>query len=79
MLQDRDSVPKAMPSVDHLRRFVSDRLAAAADDILAVFHKAIMEYEAEMDRQRELLDVVREQDLKLCLVGECVDDRHCVR
>lgn len=64
----------AMASVDHLRQFVSDRLAAAAEEILGVFHKAIVEYEAEIDRHRKLLDVVREQDLKLCVIGECVDD-----
>lgn len=64
-----------MPSVDHLRQFVSDRLAAVAEEILGVFHKAIVEYEAELDRHRKLLDVVREQDLKLCVIGECVGDR----
>lgn len=63
----------AMPSVDHLKQFVSDRLAAAAEEIMTVFHKTIVEYEAEMDRHRKLLDVVRMQDLKLCVVGESVD------
>lgn len=63
-----------MASVDHLRQFVNDRLAAAAEEILGVFHKAIVEYEAEIDRHRKLLDVVREQDLKLCVIGECIDD-----
>lgn len=44
-----------MSSVEHLKQFVSDRLAAAAEEIFAVFHHAIVEYEEELER-RKLFD-----------------------
>ncbi|XP_053726798.1 zinc finger protein 8-like [Synchiropus splendidus] len=46
-------------SVQNLRRFVSDRLAAAAQEILGMFEQTITALEQEVDRQRRLLDVVR--------------------
>ncbi|XP_041654500.1 zinc finger protein OZF-like [Cheilinus undulatus] len=45
-------------STENLRGFVIERLTAAAEDIFGVFQRTIVEYEAEIDRQRRLLDIV---------------------
>ena len=45
-----------MSSVQCLREFVHERLTAAAEEILGVFLKTIIDYEEEIDRQRKLLD-----------------------
>ncbi|KAG7490722.1 zinc finger 664-like [Solea senegalensis] len=47
-----------MSSVLCFRKFVNERLTAAAEEILGVFEKTIVVYEEEIDRQRRLLDVV---------------------
>ncbi|XP_070849354.1 zinc finger and SCAN domain-containing protein 31-like [Chaetodon trifascialis] len=54
-----------MSSVEHLREFVNERLTAAAQEILAVFTKIVVEYEEEIDRQRKLLDIVWKPEVKL--------------
>ncbi|KAM7019122.1 uncharacterized protein LKV04_009763 [Tautogolabrus adspersus] len=54
-----------MSSVDYLRQFVSERLTAAAEEIFVVFERIIVEYEGEMDRQRRLLGVVLNPEIKL--------------
>lgn len=54
-----------MSSAPYLRRFVSERLAAAAEEILGVFEKTMVEYQEEIDRQRRLLDVVWRPEVKL--------------
>ncbi|XP_027129053.1 zinc finger protein 850 [Larimichthys crocea] len=56
---------KTMSSAERLRKFVNDRLSAAAQEILGVFIKTIVEYEEEIDRQRRLLDVVWKPEVKL--------------
>ncbi|XP_041657760.1 zinc finger protein 37 homolog [Cheilinus undulatus] len=45
-----------MFAADRLREFVFERLTAAAEDIFGVFQRTIVEYEAEIDRHRRLLD-----------------------
>ncbi|XP_041641882.1 zinc finger protein OZF-like [Cheilinus undulatus] len=47
-----------MCSTDGLREFVIERLTAAAEDIFVVFKNTIVQYEAEIDRQRRQLDMV---------------------
>ncbi|KAK2896099.1 hypothetical protein Q8A73_015587 [Channa argus] len=54
-----------MSSVQYLRQFVTERLTAAAEEILGVFAKTIVEYEEEIDRQRRLLDIVWKPEIKL--------------
>ncbi|XP_040921053.1 putative uncharacterized protein DDB_G0271606 isoform X2 [Toxotes jaculatrix] len=54
-----------MSSVQYLRDFVTERLTAAAEEIFGVFEKTIFEYEAEVDRQRRLLDIVWKPEVKL--------------
>ena len=46
-----------MPSVEYLREFVKERLTAAAEEIFGVFQRTIIEYEEELERQRQLLHV----------------------
>ncbi|RVE56340.1 hypothetical protein OJAV_G00220170 [Oryzias javanicus] len=47
-----------MTSVQSLREFISERLTAAAEEICSHFEETIVQYEAELSRQRRLLDVV---------------------
>ncbi|KAM6945098.1 uncharacterized protein PEZ65_002788 [Lycodopsis pacificus] len=47
-----------MSTIQCLRKFVVERLTAAAEEIFVVFEKTIVEYEEEIDRQRRLLDNV---------------------
>ncbi|KAM8865449.1 uncharacterized protein ACB058_006726 [Synchiropus picturatus] len=50
-----------MSSVHTLRQFVNDRLAAAAQEIFAVFQQTVSELVDELDRQRKLLDGLLKQ------------------
>ncbi|XP_054881094.1 zinc finger protein 2-like [Poeciliopsis prolifica] len=43
-------------SAQQLREFISERLAAAAEEIFSVFQRTVAQYEEELDRQRRLLD-----------------------
>ncbi|XP_053726745.1 zinc finger protein OZF-like [Synchiropus splendidus] len=52
------SKPGGMASVQTLRQFVNDRLAAAAREIFGVFEQTVSELEEEVGRQRKLLDVL---------------------
>nr|XP_020507906.1 gastrula zinc finger protein XlCGF57.1-like isoform X4 [Labrus bergylta] len=54
-----------MSSVECLRGFVNERLTAAAEEIFRVFKRTIVEYEEEIDRQRRLLGVVLNPEIKL--------------
>ncbi|XP_075901117.1 uncharacterized protein LOC142900614 [Nelusetta ayraudi] len=45
-----------MSSTECLKQFVSDKLAAVAEEIFEVFHNAIGEYEEELERYRKLFD-----------------------
>ncbi|XP_040010573.1 zinc finger protein 135-like [Xiphias gladius] len=54
-----------MSAVLCFRRFVDERLAAAAEEILGVFEKAVVVYEEEIERQRRLLDIVLKPEIKL--------------
>ncbi|XP_041638154.1 zinc finger protein 501-like [Cheilinus undulatus] len=47
-----------MFSGESLRKFVTERLTAAAEDIFVVFKRTVVEYEDELERQRKLLDVL---------------------
>ncbi|XP_041663406.1 oocyte zinc finger protein XlCOF6.1-like [Cheilinus undulatus] len=74
-----------MCSTEKLREFVVERLTAAADDIFGVFQRTIVEYQAEIDRQRRLLDIVWKPHISLhridvpkqheCKEGEVVVDQ----
>ncbi|KAM9858583.1 uncharacterized protein ACBR49_020564 [Aulostomus maculatus] len=54
-----------MSSAQYLRRFVNERLTAAAEEIFEVFERTIVEYEEEIDRQRRLLDIVFKPGISL--------------
>ncbi|XP_041670905.1 zinc finger protein 239-like [Cheilinus undulatus] len=47
-----------MFSVERFKGFVHERLTAAAEEIWDVFSTAVVEYEAEINRQRRMLDIV---------------------
>ncbi|XP_042344536.1 zinc finger protein 569-like [Plectropomus leopardus] len=54
-----------MSSVEYLRGFVIERLTAAAEEIFGVFHKTVVQYEEELDRQRKLLDNIWKPEIHL--------------
>ncbi|XP_075888523.1 uncharacterized protein LOC142892330 isoform X1 [Nelusetta ayraudi] len=45
-----------MPSAEYLKELVRGRLAAAAEEIFAVFHRVIVDYEKELEQHRKLFD-----------------------
>ncbi|KAK5603822.1 hypothetical protein CRENBAI_000547 [Crenichthys baileyi] len=54
-----------MYPVQSMRKFVCDRLTAAAQEILGAFEKRVEDYEAELARQRRMLDTVFSPEKKL--------------
>lgn len=58
-----------MSSVQSLRQFVCDRLTAAAHEILGAFEKRLENYEAEIIRQRRLLNSVFTPEIKVQQTG----------
>ncbi|XP_005801066.2 uncharacterized protein LOC102238297 [Xiphophorus maculatus] len=54
-----------MYPVQSMRKFVCDRLTAAAQEILGAFEKRVEDYEAELARQRRMLDMAFSPELKL--------------
>lgn len=51
-------IPATMYPAQSMRNFVCDRLTAAAREIVGAFEKRIEDYEAEIARQRRMLDTV---------------------
>lgn len=58
-----------MSSVQCLRQFVNDRLTAAAEEIVCVFEETIADYEKEIKRQRRLLSIVWQPQVKIHRTG----------
>lgn len=58
-----------MSSAECLKQFVSDKLAAVAEEIFGVFHNAIVEYEEELERYRKLFDAAWKPVVKLRRTG----------
>lgn len=59
-----------MSSAEYFKQFVSDRLAAVAEEIFAVFQKSIVEIvKEELQRQRKLGDVAQKPGVKLRQTG----------
>ncbi|XP_054895589.1 uncharacterized protein LOC129366023 [Poeciliopsis prolifica] len=54
-----------MYPVQSMRKFVCDRLTAAAQEILGAFEKRVEDYEAELARQRRMLDMAFSPEMKL--------------
>lgn len=58
-----------MSSAECLKQFVSDRLAAAAEEIFGVFEETIVQYEKELNRHRRLFNIVWKPVVKLHRAG----------
>ena len=65
-----------MSSVDYLREFVNERLTSAAEEIFGVFKRTIIEYEEELSRQRQLLEVSWKHETQLERTGEAIPITH---
>ncbi|XP_068998341.1 zinc finger protein 721-like [Embiotoca jacksoni] len=53
-----------MSSLQYLRKFINERLTAAAEEIFRVFEKTIVQYEEEINRQRKLLDITWKPEIE---------------
>uniref|UniRef100_A0A672HXF6 C2H2-type domain-containing protein n=1 Tax=Salarias fasciatus TaxID=181472 RepID=A0A672HXF6_SALFA len=58
-----------MTSVQVLREFINQRLTAAAGEIFTVFQQTIVQYEEEIERQRRLLEIIWQPQVKLHRTG----------
>ncbi|XP_078792475.1 uncharacterized protein LOC144987221 isoform X2 [Oryzias latipes] len=58
-----------MSSLQSLRELISERLAAAAEEICRLCEGTIVQYEQELCRQRRLLDVIWKPQLQLHHIG----------
>ncbi|XP_078796968.1 uncharacterized protein LOC144989049 isoform X4 [Oryzias latipes] len=58
-----------MSSLQSLRELISERLAAAAEEICRLCEGTIVQYEEELCRQRRLLDVIWKPQLQLHHIG----------
>ena len=47
-----------MPDIETLRMFVNQRLTAAAEEILAVFGRTIVQFQQEIDLQRRQMAIL---------------------
>uniref|UniRef100_A0A3Q3JV55 C2H2-type domain-containing protein n=1 Tax=Monopterus albus TaxID=43700 RepID=A0A3Q3JV55_MONAL len=60
-----------MSSIQDLRRFINERLTAAAEEIVGAFESIILQHEEEIHRQRKLLDIVWKPQLAVGLRSIC--------
>ncbi|RVE56331.1 hypothetical protein OJAV_G00220180 [Oryzias javanicus] len=58
-----------MSSVQSLREFIGERLTAAAEEIFSHVEDTIVQLEAELERQRRLLDIVLQPHAQLQTAG----------
>lgn len=58
-----------MSSAEHLKQLVRERLSDVAEEIFAVFHKAILEYEEELERYRTCFAATMNPVVKLRRIG----------
>lgn len=58
-----------MYSTECLRQLVRDKLSIYAEEIFTIFHDAIVEYDKELDRHRQLLDLAWKPVVKLHRIG----------
>lgn len=55
---------------ENFKQFVCHNLTAVADEIFAVFHLTIAEYEKELSRQRQLFELAFKPVVKLQRIGK---------
>lgn len=65
----RSEKTTTMSSAECLRQFVSDRLAAAAEEIFGVLEKTVVQYEEELGRHRRLFNIAWKPVVKLHRTG----------
>ncbi|KAM4728565.1 uncharacterized protein FYW61_011506 [Anableps anableps] len=58
-----------MSSVQHLREFIRERLAAAAEEIFTEVEKTIVRYEEQLDGQRRMMGIDWKPQIKLSRIG----------
>lgn len=54
-----------MSALDSLKEFIEQRLAAAVEEIFEYFEKTVTKYEQELDRYREVLDMMLLPEIRL--------------
>lgn len=58
-----------MSSATQIKEFVRGRLETAAEEIFAVFQRAIDDYVEELERRRKFFDAVWKPEVKLHRTG----------
>lgn len=61
---------RTMSSAEHLKQLVRERLSDVAEEIFAVFHKAILEYEDELKRYRKYFGAAMKPVIMLRRIGQ---------
>lgn len=54
-----------MSALDSLKEFIEQRLAAAVEEIFEYYEKIVTNYEAELERYREVLDIMLLPEIRL--------------
>lgn len=54
-----------MSALDSLKEFIEQRLAAAVEEIFEYFQKTVTNYEEELERYREVLDIMLLPEIRL--------------
>lgn len=59
-----------MSSAEHLKQLISDKLSGVAEEIFAVFHNVVLEYEEELLRHRKCFGAAKKPVVKLRRIGQ---------
>lgn len=59
-----------MSSAEHLKQLVRKRLSDVAEEIFAVFHKAMLDYEEELERYRKYFGAATKPVVMLRRIGQ---------
>lgn len=58
-----------MSSMQSLRERLRERMSAVGDDLCSALEDTAVQYEEQIERQRELLDVALKPEVKLYRIG----------
>lgn len=61
---------RTMSSAEYLKQLVRERLSDVAEEIFAVFHKGILEYEEELERYRKCFGAAMKPVVLLRRIGQ---------
>lgn len=59
-----------MASISSLRERLRERMSAVSDELCSALEETAVQYEAQIERQRELLDVTLKPEVKLYRIDD---------